>query len=536
MSTPSSNNSNPTPQTAPAPLPANFTINFKTKTYKIVEFKTALYSKKFRDLTGGKNIDQLTIDAPVDIPIFDQFINAIQGEEYTISSDNYLDLFSLSIIWEVVTLYVEIWVFIQETPDVNSVINKLLAPDPKLIDGLDKIIAANFDKAVKNEKFGDLPLPFIEKCLKDPEVKIKDMHAYFNFVNKMLEKHGPQASSLADGLDFYYLTRDEALDFLDNPKLDPVIAVDALIKLTKLYANETNVIDEKITTANNRISSLQGPSTAIETILERIQLLQDDVDDLATRISSFAKNTMADVADIDKNMASVERKAKAESKKQNSDFEDLTNQIKLLESKFEATKILAQESKPKSPVKPKLEDPDDEPVAERHMTVYKLNQEEPLNGIITALTAIANGNVHENGIVKITASSTDHSNPQQVVDRGWNDFWFSQNKQGQWIMFDFIQRQIAISDYTIKTIKFSEDSCHLKTWCIEGSLDCSNWTLIDEQDTDALNGPNKIVSFKCKTESEPYRYIRLRMTNSNARGDNLLALNNIEFFGVLVDM
>lgn len=519
------------------PLPQDFTIKFNEKSYRIVKFKASLYSKRFRELTSGEKKNSLEISAPVPTNVFVQFLSAIQGEEYTITSESAFDLYSLSILWKVDTLYAELRSFLDEKPDIGLAIERILSSEKKLLEGMEEIISANFDNAVKNSKSKDLPLDFLIKCVRCPLAKIKKMKSFFVFVTEMMNKHGKEASALAEGLDFYYLERDDAMSFLENPNLDPVIASDTIIKIIKLYANNMKEIDEKLDYVNDKISSsLQDPNSAMATITERIDLMKDDFSLLQKRITKFKTQVDNEVKALDTGITAIDKQSKAETKKENLLYEDIIGQIGLLESKFEVTKLMAKESMPKSPVKPKLEDPDDEPVSERHLTAIPFNSEQPFEGILTSLSQVANGNVNENGVVKITASSTDHSTPAQVADRGWSDFWFSQNKPGQWIMFDFVQRQVVVSNYTIKTIKFCEDSCHMKSWCIEGSADCMNWEMIDEQDTNELNGSNKIASFKCKNESEPCRYIRLRMTGPNQRGDNLLALNNIEFFGVLVDM
>lgn len=529
-----------------AQLKEDFTIIFEGKKYPIVKFKATLYSKKFREMVAGTDLTSITMEAPVKEEYFAQFVNAIQGEEYTITSESVYDLFSLSLIWKVETLYSELRSFIDEGPDVNMVIKKLLSTDKKLVDGLDEIIALNFDRALKNDKFINLPLDFIIQCIDNPNIKIKDQTNYFKFVQKMMQIHGSKASVLSKRIDFYYLTRDEAIAFLDNPNLDPELAADSLINLTKLSVLETTLIESKIEKMYTTVSSLHTPSTSVDTILKCIDLIMDDITGLVQKVNGEAKSFKNDVTDIENRLSILEKREKDERKKQEREIEDFNGQLKILENKYEQTKVIIEEvavpGSPKSPKSPQKniiidEAEADIPVAERHLTTYPFNPEEPLNGVLTALTALANGNVSENGIVKISASSSDHGSPWQVADRGWNNYWFSQNKTGQYILFDFMQRQMIVNKYTIKTIKFSEDSCHLKSWAVEGSNDLINWNIIDEKDTNELNGSNKVASFDCQTDNtDSYRYIRLRMTGPNARGDNLLALNNLEFFGSLVDL
>lgn len=186
--------------------------------------------------------------------------------------------------------------------------------------------------------------------------------------------------------------------------------------------------------------------------------------------------------------------------------------------------------------------------------VCQLNDNNPLDGIIKYLTCItASGqNVHKARIVDIQASSsyTPARQPYSLFDRKQtNCFWRSGDKEGQWIKFDFMNRQVMVTAYSIKTIPYDSNSFHLKSWIIEGTNaesfspeevqnDDPNiiWTPIDIRENDQhLKSTSVIASFSVPPQNEKqyYRYIRLRMIGANHHSSKVLALSGFELFGKL---
>jgi hypothetical protein len=74
----------------------------------------------------------------------------------------------------------------------------------------------------------------------------------------------------------------------------------------------------------------------------------------------------------------------------------------------------------------------------------------------------------------------------------------------------------------------------LKAWAVEVSRDAKNWTELDKRTNTLLNGPSRFHTFPCAKPGQKCRYLRLRQTGTNARGDNVLALTNFELFGLLL--
>jgi hypothetical protein len=156
----------------------------------------------------------------------------------------------------------------------------------------------------------------------------------------------------------------------------------------------------------------------------------------------------------------------------------------------------------------------------------------PFNGVISHLTAKCDGNVHEKGIVEITASSVFGTNyPRNAVDFRDNGLCFSsEDEPDQLICLDFKTLRIEPTHYTIQT--GSEN--YLKSWAVEGSDDGASWTEIDRREnTNDLNSWRTAKTFVV-SRSGSFERIRLRQTGRNHSGSNCLALEAFELFGRLL--
>lgn len=165
------------------------------------------------------------------------------------------------------------------------------------------------------------------------------------------------------------------------------------------------------------------------------------------------------------------------------------------------------------------------------------------DGIIMELTRECNGNVQDKGIVKVTSSS-HYANyyPKYAVDFNDNQhYYFSNSQPNSWLKFDFIQRRIRPTMYSIKSRHDDGQSgCHLKCWVIEGSnsgLD-NDWKILDSRENvTELDERDATSTYKIKPElnnKESYRFLRLRQTGVNTAGNNYLSIAALEFFGSVI--
>jgi hypothetical protein len=154
-----------------------------------------------------------------------------------------------------------------------------------------------------------------------------------------------------------------------------------------------------------------------------------------------------------------------------------------------------------------------------------------LDGIIAYLTRKHGGNLHDKGIVTITAKSVRgdeplHS-PKNVADPT-NQTWFcSENAPRQWLCWDFGEMRVRPTHYTIT-------ATDLKTWVIEGSISGNWWTEIDRRAEGQDFLELRQGSFAVRHPAE-FRFLRITQTSPRRNGDNYLVVDAVEFFGTLAE-
>jgi hypothetical protein len=162
----------------------------------------------------------------------------------------------------------------------------------------------------------------------------------------------------------------------------------------------------------------------------------------------------------------------------------------------------------------------------------------PLEGILNWLVANLHGNPHETKAVEVTGSSClDPTRflPQNAANPLEKNIFVSRNEANQWITYDFKQKRVQITHYSIRS-RFDgfKGSNNLKDWVVEASLDGSEWTVIDSKtDNGELDNRNVTATWEVKS-TEQWRFVRLRQTGLAHSGKNFLALSSFELFGELI--
>ena len=160
-------------------------------------------------------------------------------------------------------------------------------------------------------------------------------------------------------------------------------------------------------------------------------------------------------------------------------------------------------------------------------------------GILNYFMKKTDGNIED----EITISSSSYFNnsdvykPFNVIDSDENEKYFwSKDLLNSWICFDFKDRRLILSDYSIKSIDVGPNYSHPRSWAVEGSNDNHFWEILDlQQNCSYLNGPSLVHTFHIhKRNLNEFRFIRLRQTGPNWRGNNFLAFKSFELFGKLV--
>ena len=176
---------------------------------------------------------------------------------------------------------------------------------------------------------------------------------------------------------------------------------------------------------------------------------------------------------------------------------------------------------------------------------FAYNEARKFNGIIAGLTRDCHGNVHEKTAVNVSASSQAQQTtskegqpvmyePKTVADLQENSCFCSRDSDSQWICYDFKDRLVKPTWYSIRSYFAGEHGCHPMSWNLEVSQDNKSWDCIDQRrDNVDLNGKFKEASFQITTEHDPVQYVRLRLVAKNHFPSDTLKISAFELFGTL---
>ena len=157
-------------------------------------------------------------------------------------------------------------------------------------------------------------------------------------------------------------------------------------------------------------------------------------------------------------------------------------------------------------------------------------------GIIKYLENKYGENIHQQGIISITASSIFSWRPPErviIYDQDTSNPWVSKNIVGSWLEINFKEEKVKINGYSLKSPQWGPHSDTLQNWVIDGSKDGKNWIEIDKRENDNyLNGPGYEHYYPISKTIDEFQYIRIRNTGQCHCGCSAyLALINFEVYG-----
>jgi hypothetical protein len=155
------------------------------------------------------------------------------------------------------------------------------------------------------------------------------------------------------------------------------------------------------------------------------------------------------------------------------------------------------------------------------------------NGIISHLTREHDGNVHDQGIVDISAKSIYLSAfAKYAADIESTVYFHSKNDPGQWLCYDFKNRRVRPTHYSIR---FHSGHYYPRSWVLEGSNDGSSWVVLDSQTTNLELNLIRLIDTFSVSHTVECRFVRLRQTGTNAGGSYYVVLSAFELFGELIE-
>lgn len=170
---------------------------------------------------------------------------------------------------------------------------------------------------------------------------------------------------------------------------------------------------------------------------------------------------------------------------------------------------------------------------------YDNNPDNRFKGIIHHLCNGEYSKIKRDRIIKVYCSSYYSSNQNaydeyHAVNFESRDSYWSSNKADSCLTYDFKERKINPSSYSIRSNFYGDKGWnHLKNWQIEGSNDNSQWDVLDSRENEmSLDGRGLENTFDIHSDNDEfYRYLRIKITGLDSNNEFILALSALEYFG-----
>jgi hypothetical protein len=149
------------------------------------------------------------------------------------------------------------------------------------------------------------------------------------------------------------------------------------------------------------------------------------------------------------------------------------------------------------------------------------------------LTSQYGGNVSDRGIVNLSGSTTigSSTSAKNAVDLLSNSFFHSPHEPNQWLCYDFKNRKVRPTHYSIH----AHSSHYLRSWVFEGSIDGSIWTELDRHANDQTTNSNHPIGIFSISNPCECQFVRLRQTGVDTSEWHNLTLHAMEIFGDLIE-
>jgi hypothetical protein len=158
----------------------------------------------------------------------------------------------------------------------------------------------------------------------------------------------------------------------------------------------------------------------------------------------------------------------------------------------------------------------------------QLHLDADFSGIIAGLTSECGGNVHDKGIVTVSASSIREGAPSNVVDFSNENGLSTRHTRAPWIMFDFKDRMVKLNEISLLLANRNPTFGCADRFFLEVSRDGSNWSPGARFTVGGASDERVFYRGPVPPGLPESRWVRLRVDSST-----LLQLSVIscEFFG-----
>lgn len=482
----------------------------------------------------NKSIQKVQIKHKSSINTFLQLLN---DEDTEMNNEEFTDLLKLSEHFKVEILKNALKKYLQshskdidfilslKIEDENNIkennIKEILTED--ISEEMEECLQTNINECLKNDKINQISVSsiyrIIERSCKEQISNdllcrfiiksIKERHALFHFVEveklseevfEELIKSYSKFNTLENNKTYYF-------DFLPN-QLNYIYNLKSKQKLLERQIQELEQTKENIIRENKQ------KDEKFEEIKKKKELQEKQIQELQQTNENIKKTNKQKEEEMKKINEQLETRHKEEIRQKDENIDKIEK---------EKVKITKENDQLKQIIKTKEEE------------IQQLNEnQKSINGpftgkIIEHLTKEAGGNVHDKGVVKVTAASEYYGHyAKYAVDIHNNSDYFASDDS--FLKYDFIKRKVHPTSYLITT-----HNCHNpRNWVIEGSNNDNNWIILDtRQNETCLTGEWVTCMFDIKSHDKSYRYLRIRRTGKNSDNSYLLCFSSLDFIGTL---
>ena len=418
-------------------------------------------------------------------------------------------------------------------PDLNSIIDQLSSEkstneeeEEAFFDPIkEELVAKHLDLCLQNKLFNRIPLRIMNRILNSPKRVINDHSRLVSFVTSLIKEKLDEKTSetsihdilaLPGCLDYSLMSADEIQQLFDAEKEERLFIgprgtrerMLAFVRGEKEWRAKQEELEE-------RLRKVEESLRAVEEKLDASLKLQEE---------------------MRKERLEIEKSIQALEEKEQRSEEKMLDVEKLCKTRVEESqKTVGGELNG-------TEKKEDDGIS-----VFEHEAGREFHGIMRFLTEKTGGNIHDNKTIEITTNSIYGNNmkyhPKCLVDYNNDEYYDSAQKDAR-ICFDFKERRIQLSSYSIKSHsngpgdgKSYNSSGHLRNWVVEVSNDGESWETVDRHENDpTLNGSNIVGTFNIQTKLRSfYRFVQLRQTGYSWYDINKydIFFYYIEFYGKL---
>lgn len=509
--------------------------------YDFFKYSSIYFQQHHKEIKKSENIQLLDSKSEKIYDLSDDtihsFINFIQCNDIKLTPENVVDLNYLSTLYEVPTLKQHTEDFISKNHQKVAIqlLQKVEKSDTFNSANYEDMISDSLEDYIQDDRLLSLHISTLYRILRRYRLKKLNQQTkkeVVDFVFKVLKEKGREASVLFSEIDFG----------------------DAKIECINRLLNEFSTeFDFNFINSSLLLTIYETNSRLIlneEKHKKEIDELNRKLDDEIQRIEKKSDDELN--RKLNEEIEKIEKKNDEELKRQKDETNEMINQIRI-ELMGEIKRLQNELNDYKNSNDEKLKNEMEkretsDGLLDKKITGLKdefkktnskeekgieLLHKEDFKGIIKYLTDKTGGNIHDNNTINVTSNSCHNSSdqPKNLLDFNCENYYQAKSKNDSWICFNFKNKRIKITSYSIKS-HVSSSQYHLKSWILEVSNDGQNWINIDEhQNCEALNGSGNVGTFNVKSYGFT-QYVRLHQTDTPWGGHNLW-FHYLEFYGYL---